>query len=156
MRQTLFSKQHLSQAANLPERPAGLEIYPVWSKEKLEEQPRQNPRNARFICSIEWSWGPRHVRIDNLYLGRRHRRWVLWNNWVEDVGCPSTSHWDYLSYTSPIKEVDPAIIAAHMLLNLWEEEKAAGWIDEPPHWIAHEGLLSISSINAISRAVWNE
>ena len=149
-------QQRLSEVTTLCERPAGLKIYSVWGEEKLKNPPQRSPRNVQFICSTEWAWSPMHNRIDNLYLGRRDRRWILWNNWVEDGGYPWTWHWDYLLYTSHTGELDPTTVATHMLLSMWQEEVAAEWLHEPPHWIANEGLLDVAAIHAIQREVWDE
>ena len=149
-------QQRLSEVKTLPNRPAGLDIYSVWDKAILKNPPVRSPRNVQFICSTEWAWSPMHGRIDNLYLGRRDRRWILWNNWVEDGGYPWTWHWDYYLYSSRTGELDPALVATHMLLSMWKYEVAAEWLYEPPHWIANEGLLDVASIHAIARMVWDE
>ena len=147
-------QQRLSEVTILPKKPDGMEIYSVWGNLKLENPPQRSPRNVQFLCSTEWAWDPWHGRLDNLYLGRRHKRWVLWNNWVEDGGHPWTWHWDYLCYTSPIINADPKAVAIHLLMGMWAEEYEAEWLMEPPHWIANEGLLDVPSIHAIAREIW--
>lgn len=149
-------QQRLSSVTDIPIRPKELGIFSVWGDSEMEKPQPRSPRNIRFVCSTEWSWDPWHERIDNLYLGRRHKRWVLWNNWVEDGGYPWTWHWDYLCYTSPVSDIEPYTVAVHMLLNMWMEEKSEGWLDEAPHRITREGLLDVSTIHSICREVWDE
>ena len=149
-------QQRLSEVVDIPNRPRGLEIFSVWDHPPMHNPPQRSPRNVQLICSAEWAWDPWHGRIDNLYLGRRDKRWILWNNWLEDGGYPWTWHWDYLLYSAPSRETDSTIVATHMLLSMWKYEVAAEWLNEPPHWIANEGLLHVAQIHAIAREVWKE
>jgi hypothetical protein len=152
----LLPQQRLSEVTRLPERPAGLEIHNAWDRVVMKNPPLRSPRNVQFICSIEWAWDPWHGRIDNLYLGRRDQRWILWNNWVEDGVYPWTWHWDYYLFSSRTGSLDPVIVATYMVLNMWKYEVDAEWLREPPHWIANEGLLDVAAIHAIQRAIWDE
>ena len=109
----------------------------------------ETPRSIDFLFSVEWAWSPAHGRIDNYYLNRKRKHWVLWNNWMDDNDIPWRWNWSMVAHASRIKanELD---VATHLLLESWKRQKEYENLDKY-HWINNEGSLNADDIEAIAR-----
>ena len=77
-------KQRLYEVVDLPPTPGGLETKLDWVEPFPDDRPKTTPRKVQFLCAVEWAWSPMHNRIDNYYLHQRGKRWLIWNNWLDD------------------------------------------------------------------------
>ena len=128
----------------------GLKIFLV-RNEVADPPPHGSSSCAQFICCNEWALSSMQNRLDNQYSGKRNRQWIL----SKRLGQRWRWTWyrDYYLLSSWTGELDPVIVASHMLLTLWKYEVDAGLLREPPHWIANEGLLGVPAIYAIQREI---
>ena len=145
-------QQRVYEVVDLPPTPVGLETKLDWVEPFPDNRPKTTPRKVQFLCAVEWAWSPMHNRIDNYYLHQRGKRWLIWNNWLDDNDVPWRWHWDVLAYADKV-DADPEAIAIHMLRQTWEQEAKHATIDHY-HWINDTGLLSVDQVQAIARTVW--
>ena len=145
-------QQRVYEVVDLPPTPVGLETKLDWVEPFPDDRPKTTPRKVQFLCAVEWAWSPMHNRIDNYYLHQRGKRWLLWNNWVEDGEAPWTWHWNVHAYGRRCRS-DERTISIHLIKAFWEFD--AKYHDvEHFHWINNTGLLSVEEIEAIAREVW--
>ena len=116
--------------------------------------PQRFPGAATFVGQVEWAWDPNHTRLDAYYIcsNRRRTHWFLW------IRSPDDNAWEsrinsFLYAYCPRGKIDRITAAIHLLLHAWRYEAAEsdwGRLD----WINDAGLLNVSEIHAIARAVW--
>ena len=116
--------------------------------------PQRFPGAATFVGQVEWAWDPNHTRLDAYYIcsNRRRTHWFLW------IRSPDENAWAFrmnsLLYAyCPRGKVERKTAAIHLLLHAWRYEAAESNRDRFD-WINDAGLLTVSEIHAIARAVW--
>jgi hypothetical protein len=126
-----------------------------WSIPELN-LPRRFPGAATFVAQVEWAWGPSHDRLDAYYIcsNRRRLHWFLW------LRCPDDNAWDsrmnsLLYAYCPCGTMDRKTAATQLLLYAWRYEAAASARDRFD-WINDTGLLGVTEVHAIARAVWDD
>ena len=148
----VLPRQRLNEVTGLPVRPDGLDVSIERESPLAERYPKGSPRKTEFVCSVEWAWSPVHHRIDNYYLNPKPKRWILWNNWLNDWEYPWAWHWDVLAY-APRVEVEEFTLATHLLLETWKYLATHEGVDHY-HWVNSTGCLSVEDIQAVAREVW--
>lgn len=145
-------QQHITEVIEISPKPNNLVVTYDAGAEFLNGKRLGTPRNIDFLFSVEWAWSPAHGRIDNYYLNRKRKHWVLWNNWMDDNDIPWRWHWSMVAHAPRIKanELD---VATHLLLESWKQQKEYEDLDKY-HWINNEGSLDSDDIEAIAREVW--
>jgi len=121
-----------------------------------DDLPQRFPGAATFLAQVEWAWVHSHDRIDSYYIcsNRRRMHWFLW------LRCPDGNAWEFrmssLLYAyCPRRNVDRKTAAIHLLLHAWSYEVAEYQRDRFD-WINDAGLLTVSEVHAIERAVWGK
>jgi len=145
-------QQRIAPVVTLPPKPEGLDVKLDWVEGMPDDRPEGSPRKVEFLCSVEWAWSPMHGRIDNYYLHRRGKRWLLWVHWLDEDEVPWKWRWVLFAYADFVKG-DMEQIAVHMLIGAWKETVKYEEI-ERYHWINATGLLSVETIQAAAREVW--
>ena len=147
-------QQHMREVVTVPDKPKELEISYAPCLAELNGKTLGTPRNLEFLCSVEWAWSPVHGRIDNYYLNRKRKHWVLWNNWMDDNDASWSWHWTVIAYAPRIKANELAV-ASHLLFKAWESQKEQDDLDQY-HWINNNEYLETSEIEAVARHVWGD
>ena len=118
--------------------------------------PQRFPGAATFVAQVEWAWGPSHDRLDAYYIcsNRRRSHWFLW------LRCPGNDAWVFrmnsLLYAyCPRRTMDRKTAAIQLLLHAWRYEVAESERD-CFDWINDTGLLTVSELQSIARAVWGK
>ena len=144
-------QQRVYLLKDMPERPDGFRgscIYYEGEPEGLTEP--EFADNPTLIGGVEWAWSPIHSRLDNYYIERHGKWWLLWNAFEDD----NTWNWEvvWTLYGAAKSEVASEYEAAiYTLMDAWAGDEVDHF-----HWINHEGLLSVGDMNEIARAVWPE
>jgi hypothetical protein len=116
--------------------------------------PQRFPGAATFVGQVEWAWDPSHDRIDSYYIcsNRKRSHWFLW------LRCPDDNTGEFrmnsiLYAYCPRGTTNRKSAAIHLLLHAWRYEVAESERDRFD-WINDTGLLGVSEVHAIARAVW--
>ena len=125
----------------------------AWCIPKVD-LPQRFPGAATFVGQVEWAEDPIHSRLDAYYIcsHRQRTHWFLW------IRSPDDNTWEYrinsflYAYCHRGKVVRKTA-AIHLLLHAWRYEAAESNRDQFD-WINDAGLLTVSEIHAIARAVW--
>jgi hypothetical protein len=127
----------------------------AWSLPE-SDLPQRFPGAAIFVAQVEWAWSPHNDRLDAYYIcsNRRKTHWFLW------IRSPDDNAWDFrmnsLLYAyCPRGKVDRKTAAIHLLLHAWRYEAAESKRDRFD-WINDVGLITVSEVHAIERAVWGK
>ncbi len=158
-------QQRIHLVVDLPPRPksfksrCGKELYSLSSIRELplENRPRQMPRSAQFVGTIEWAWSPMHSRIDAYYLSTNRKRshWFLWASCLDDSD-DYRWKWETTLFAYGTKKgIDKKTAIIHLLIDAWNYEREFMELDAF-HIINAVGVLSIGEFWAIDRAVWPE
>ena len=110
---------------------------------------KRRPHNADFLCQLEWAWSPLSGRIENFYLSRGRKFWALWCSSYDD----NFDKWD----SSVQAHCDKCISfsdAAMLMMSAYLSHDRDAFQLEKYHWIGRTGLLDVSEIDAVARAVW--
>jgi len=115
--------------------------------------PKRLPRGAYFLGQVEWSWSPMHSRINSFHVSQSacRRHWVLWVGYYDD----NYSCWVRGASTlmAPRCGRLNALEAGQLLLREhWASEVDDGL--DRFHWIAQEGDLDVSDLEAVADEVW--
>ena len=120
------------------------------------ELPQRFPGVATFLAQIEWADDPSHTRLDAYYIcsNRRRTHWFLW------IRSPDDNAWEsrinsFLYAYCPCGKVNRKTAAIRLLLHAWRYEAAESKRDRFD-WINGAGLLTVSEVHAIARAVWGK
>ena len=121
-----------------------------------DDLPQRFPGTATFVAQVEWAWAPHHDRVDSYYIcsNRRRTHWFLWLRFPDENTWENRMESILYAYC-PRRKVDQKTAAIHLLLHAWRYEAAksnTGRFD----WINDAGLLTVSEIHAIVRAVWEK
>ena len=159
-------QQKVYEVVDLPEQPLDFEatcLMHFMSKNDRndyewcipeEDLPKRFPGAATYVAQVEWAWDP--DRLDAYYIcsNRRRTHWFLW------IRSPDQNAWafrmnSFLYAYCPRRKVDKKTAAIQLLLHAWRYEAAKskrGRFD----WINDSGLLKVSEVHAIARAVWGK
>lgn len=110
---------------------------------------KRRPRNADFLCQLEWAWSPGSSRVENFYISRGRRFWVLWSSSYDD----NFGKWD----SSAQVHCDKCISfsdAGMLMMSAYLSNDRDAYELEKYHWIGRTGLLDVSEIDAVARTVW--
>lgn len=141
----------------IPPRPAGFKgILTVYRSRPGIPCAKRPPSSARKVAAVGWAWGPAHSRADYYFLSlnRTRSHWVLWLRWFESE---LTNRYMYVVYARAkrLKRVDDRTAAYYLLMDAWKGEAEHKEIEEPPHEIFEEGLLTTPMLDAIAEEVWS-
>ena len=121
-----------------------------------DDLPQRFPGAATFLAQIEWADDPSHTRLDAYYIcsNRRRTHWFLW------IRSPDDNAWDFrmnsLLYAyCPRGKMERKTAAIRLLLHAWRYEAAESKRDRFD-WINEVGLLTVSEVHGIERAVWGK
>ncbi|MEM1412761.1 MAG: hypothetical protein AAGH19_10435 [Pseudomonadota bacterium] len=144
-------QQRIVAVRDLPPRPEGL-VY------QHEDRPRpkalqqvSHPREATFLCQVEWAWSPMHSAIQAHYLGTHGDYWTVWFRWLDVTSWEW--HWHFDGWAHRKAAVSERTAACHLLADQWREQRD-GLGHDHYHWINEEGLFDTADIDAIGRMVW--
>jgi hypothetical protein len=114
------------------------------------------PGAATFIAQVEWAWDLHLVRLDAYYISSNRRRshWFLWLRYTHnDAG--EFRMMSLLYACCPRRTMDRKTVAIQLLLyarryNSAESERSRF------DWTNDTGLLGVSEVHTIAKAVWCE
>ena len=118
--------------------------------------PQRFPGAATFVAQVEWAWDPSHDRLDAYYIcsNRRRSHWFLWLRCPDDNA--SEFRMNSLLYAyCPRRTLDRKTAAIHLLRHAWRYEANEAERDRFD-WINDVGLLTVSELQAVARAVWGK
>lgn len=148
---TTVPQQRVSLVVPLRPCPASFEIR-FESRKRLDERdrPKKLPASARYLCSLEWAWGPNNDRLSAYYLSTNRDRsfWLLWHKAFSDDWGWS----DSLVAYGPKTGVTWRAAACHLLLAALSRESRQGL--DIFDWIAEDGELTCAEILAVAREIW--
>ncbi len=146
-------QQRLTAVRDLPPRPEGLVFEHEGRPRPRALQRARFPREANFLCQVEWAWSPMHNAIHSHYLCTRRDYWIIWVRWLDDEFWPPRWRWWFQGWARRVKGVDERTAAFHLLADLWREQRDDQGYDHF-HWINEEGEFDAADLAAIGRAVW--
>lgn len=116
--------------------------------------PRRFPGVATFVAQVEWALDPSHDRLDAYYIcsNRRGSHWFLWLRSPDDNAWDSRMNSILYAYCAR-GTMDRKTAATQLLLYAWRYEAATSERCRFD-WINDAGLLGVSELHAIARAVW--
>jgi len=119
-----------------------------------DDLPQRFPGAATFVAQVEWACGPSNDRLDSYYIcsNRRKTHWFLWLRWPDDNAWEVRMNSLLYAYC-PRRTMDRKTAAIQLLLHAWRYESAESDRDRFD-WIDDAGLLTVSELQAIARAVW--
>lgn len=151
MHPSMLPQQRVSLVVPLPPCPESFEIR-FDSSSPLDEQarPKKIPASARYLCQLEWAWGPTNDRLSAYYLSTNRDRslWLLWHKAYSD----DWGWYDSLIAHGPKSGVTWHAAACHLLLASLSREAKQGL--DIFDWIAEEAELSCAEILAVAREIW--
>jgi len=161
-------QQKVYAVTDLPEQPSNFEASCLmqFGLEDAQDQyewsipepdmPKRFPGAAKFIAEVEWAWDPSHDRLDCYYIcsNRKRSHWFLWLRCPDDNASEFRMN-SFLYAYCPRKKVDRKTAAIQLLIHAWRYETAESERDRFD-WINDTGLLGVSELHAIARAVWSD
>ena len=161
-------QQKVYAVTNLPEPPSNFEASCLmqFGFEDTQDQyewsipeadlPQRFPGAATFVAQVEWAWDPSHDRLDCYYIcsNRKRSHWFLWLRCPDDNASEFRMN-SFLYAYCPRKKVDRKTAAIQLLIHAWRYETAESERDRFD-WINDTGLLGVSELHAIARAVWGD
>ena len=145
-------QQRIHEVISLPERPSEFSSYVNYGDMPEGTVSKNPPRNAIYLCQVEWAWSPAHNRLDTYYLNRGRTHWSLWSRYLDDNNCPWKWIWVPVGCV-PFADWDERTVAIHLLIDFWRFDAKEGDVDQF-HWINDTDLLTVADLLAISREVW--
>jgi hypothetical protein len=145
-------QQRIHEVVSLPARPAKFSSFVNYSNLPEGTVAKNPPRNAIYLCQVEWAWSPAHNRLDSYYLNKGRTHWSLWSRYLDDNDCPWKWVWVPVGCV-PLAGLDDRTAAIHLLIDFWRFDANEGGVDEF-HWINEAEYLSIAELAAIAREVW--
>jgi hypothetical protein len=146
-------QQRLSLVVGLPQRPEPFAFAVGYGGFPPGVVPARGvPRSPVFLVQTEWADTPTNNGVEAYYLQARRKVWLLWLRTLDDNRIPWGWNWQAVGYC-PRRGVSEAVAARHLLLEYWRFNMADGGRPDPLDWIDQEGMLSVSDIRAIVRAL---
>ena len=145
-------QQRIHEVVSLPARPAEFSSYINYGDMPEKTVSQNPPRNAIYLCQVEWAWSPAHNRLDSYYLNKGRTHWSLWSRYFDDNDYPWKWVWVPVGCVS-LASADERTAAIHLLIDFWRFDAKEGDVDEF-HWINEADYLSIAELAAIARGVW--
>jgi hypothetical protein len=145
-------QQRIHEVVLLPARPAEFSSYINYGDMPEKTVSKNPPRNAIYLCQVEWAWAPAHNRLDSYYLNKGRTHWALWSRYFVDNDYPWKWVWVPVGCVS-LASADERTAAIHLLIDFWRFDAKEGDVDEF-HWINEADYLSIAELAAIAREVW--
>jgi len=118
--------------------------------------PKQFPKSAIHVITVEWAWGPANNRQDIYYLSTdlSGTYWILWAGYVDDNNNFSEKHVPY-SY-GKTTEVSATHAANELLIAGWTGEVEDNEHLDRFHFVCSEGILNADEIEEAAEEVWGE
>jgi hypothetical protein len=88
MSPTELPQQRIHEVVSLPDRPSEFSSYINYGDMPENTVSKNPPRNAIFLCQVEWAWSPAHNRLDSYYLNKGRTHWSLWSRYLNDNDYP--------------------------------------------------------------------
>ena len=142
-------QQRVYLLKDMPGRPDGFRgscIYYEGQPDGLVEP--DEPNNPTLVGGVEWTWSPMHSRLDNYFIERHGKWWLLWNAFEDDNTWEGEVVWT-LYGAAESEAVSEHEASIYTLMDAWAGDEVDHF-----HWINHEGVLSVGDMNEIARAVW--
>jgi hypothetical protein len=147
-------QKRIQEVISLPDRPADFSSYVGYGDMPEGTVSKNSPRNATYLCQVEWAWSPSHNRVDSYYLNKGRTHWSLWSRYLNDNDYPWKWVWVPVG-CAPLHGLDYQTAAIHLLIDYWRFDAKEGDIDQF-HWINEEGFLSMGELTGIAHEVWPE
>ena len=151
---TELPQQRIHEVVSLPARPTEFSSFVNYGDMPEGTVSKNPPRNAIYLCQVEWAWSPAHNRLDSYYLNKGRTHWSLWSRYLDDNGYPWKWIWVPVGCV-PLAGLDDRTAATHLLIDFWRFDAKEGDVDQF-HWINEDSYLSIAELAAIAREVWGE
>ncbi len=148
-------QQRLVAVRELPPRPKDFAFQHEGRPRPKSLERASYPRDARFLCQVEWAWSPMHNVAHSYYVSTRRDYWLLWVRWFDDDAWPGSWRWWFEGWARRHQGVDERTAAFHLLADRWCFERDDTDRDRY-HWINQEGEFSTADLSAIARVVWPE
>ena len=146
-------QQRIHEVVSLPDRPSGFSSYISYGYLPEGTVSINPPRNAIYLCQVEWAWSPAHNRLDCYYLNRGRTHWSLWSRYFDDNDYPWKWVWGPIGCV-PFADWDERTVAIHLLIDFWRFDAKEGDVDQF-HWINEDAYLSVEELAAMAREVWD-
>ena len=133
-------QQRIHEVVSLPARPTEFSSFVNYGDMPEGTVSKNPPRNAIYLCQVEWAWSPMHNRLHAYYLHRGRKHWLLWLRYQEE----DFGKWEWMPIACVAsKAVTERQAAAHLLVEFWRHE--AKYLDvDQFHWINEGEYLSIA------------
>lgn len=144
------STQNLPPTATRSARPSPFDAMVGYDVRPEGLKLSKGPRNAEYLCQVEWAWSPMHGRIDEYYLSRGRTHWLLWLHHEDDF----EGKWVWLPIGNvPRKQANFQEAATHLLIEFWQFDRSESEVDRF-HRINEAGALSTAVFETIARESW--
>jgi hypothetical protein len=143
-------QQRIHEIVDLPAKPDPFDVIVDYGDLPAGSVSKSPPRNAEYLCQVEWAWSPAHNRLDAYYLNRGRTHWSLWLRYWDD----NWSQWEWSGIACvPREQADKGQAAVHLLEAFWQFDRANSEVDQF-HWVNEAAFIDMNQLHAIAREVW--